>query len=282
MKVLITGCKGQVGTELMLLAQTYDCEAIGFDRQSFDITDQAAVEEMIAYHKPDAVINAAAYTAVDKAESDEAAAFLVNATAVRYLAQACAAMDIPLVQISTDYVFDGTKPEAYIEVDTVNPLGVYGRSKLEGEEVVKRICKKYYILRTSWVFSSHGNNFVETMLRLGAERETLSVVADQRGKPTSAQEIAKVIYMMLDSHKNAWGVYHCAQPEVVSWYQFAQVIFATAKEKGVGLKVSKLHKITTGDFPVVASRPKNSELDCTKLEKVFQIKLEPWNKYLWV
>ncbi|MDX8397223.1 MAG: dTDP-4-dehydrorhamnose reductase [Mariprofundaceae bacterium] len=276
MKVLITGCKGQVGQELVLLAQAYDCEAIGLDRESFDITNQSAVEKMIQHHKPNAVINAAAYTAVDKAESDVDAAYAVNSAGVSYLAQICADMDIPLVHISTDYVFDGTKTGAYHEGDTPNPVSVYGKSKFAGEESVRKICEKYYILRTSWVFSEHGNNFVKTMLRLGAQRQELSIVADQYGKPTAAQEIARVIYVMLNSSKKAWGTYHLAQPQVVSWYHFAESIFAKARQQGVKLHVSTLHAMTTAEYPTAAKRPLNSELDCTKLEQTFDLELAPW------
>jgi len=280
MKVLITGCNGQVGRELVLLARKYDCEAIGLDRESFDITNQAVVERVIRQHKPDAVINAAAYTAVDKAESDEKAAYAVNATGVKYLAIACADLDVPLVHISTDYVFDGSKVEAYKEDDPVNPLGVYGKSKLAGEEAVRRICTKYYILRTSWVFSKHGNNFVKSMLRLASEREELGVVADQYGKPTSAHEIAIAVYIMLSSSKEAWGIYHFSQPKVASWFEFSDVIFTDARKRGIKLRLKTLNKITTNDYPTAAERPRNSELDCEKLEELFAIEIKPWVKSL--
>lgn len=280
MKVLITGCYGQVGLELMALAQSFDCEAIGFDHDTLDITNQTAVQEAIAQHKPNVVINAAAYTAVDKAESDAEAAMAVNATAVGYLASACAAERISFVHISTDYVFDGSKQGAYAENETVSPLGVYGKTKLAGEEAVRSNCELYYILRTSWVFSAHGNNFVKTMLRLGAEREELSIVADQSGKPTSAREIANTIYMMLTSQRQAWGTYHIAQPQAVTWFGFAEAIFSEARTQGVDLKLTKLHAITTKDYPTPAKRPANSELDCSKLESVFDVSIKPWAESL--
>jgi len=280
MKVLITGCKGQVGQELMLLAQRYGCEAIGFDRDSLDITDQSTVENVIQQYKPDAVINAAAYTAVDKAEIDKTAAFAVNATAVGYLAQACTDMDIPLVHISTDYVFDGIKVGAYREDDVPSPVGVYGKSKLAGEDAVRSICKQYYILRTSWVFSPHGNNFVKTMLHLGAGREELGIVADQCGKPTSAGEIAHVIYAMLKSGKQAWGAYHIAQPQVTTWFDFAGAIFSEARKQGVLLQLKELSAITTNAYPTPAKRPSNSSLDCAKLGKTFNVVLKPWAESL--
>jgi len=222
------------------------------------------------------VVNAAAYTAVDKADGDVDTAYAVNATGVAYLAQVCADMHIPLVHISTDYVFDGTKVGAYNEDDAPNPVSVYGKSKFAGEESVRNICEKYYILRTSWVFSEHGNNFVKTMLRLGSEREELSIVADQYGKPASAREIARAIFVMLNSAKEAWGTYHFAQPEVVNWYQFAESIFTKAREQGVKLNVSSLYAVTTVEYPTAAKRPSNSELDCTKLEQTFDFKIKPW------
>lgn len=280
MKVLITGCKGQVGRELVLLAKSYDCEAIALDRQALDITDELAVEGMIKHHKPDAVINAAAYTDVDKAENDVDMAYAINATAVAYLAQSCANLDIPLVHISTDYVFDGNKLGGYKEGDAVNPLNVYGKSKLAGEEAIRSTCEKYYILRTSWVFSEHGNNFVKTMLRLGCEREELSIVNDQYGKPTSAKEVAKAVYVTLNSQKKAWGVYHVSQPDMTSWYEFGKVIFTQAREKGIELKVSTLHEVSAADYFTTAKRPLNSELDCVKFEKIFDFYLTPWQKSL--
>ncbi len=279
-KVLITGCHGQVGRELMALATEYGCEAVGYDRHTLDITDQAAVQHVIAQQKPDAVINAAAYTAVDKAEADIEAALAVNATAVGYLAQACADSNIPLVHISTDYIFDGNKAGAYSEDDTPSPLGVYGETKRAGEEAVKSICSRYYIVRTSWVFSAHANNFVKTMLCLGGEREALSVVADQQGKPTSAHEIARVIYEMLASKKQVWGTYHLAQPEVTTWFGFAEAIFLEAKKQGMELKINTLNAITTQEYPTPAKRPVNSALSCVELEETFEIKLKPWAESL--
>jgi dTDP-4-dehydrorhamnose reductase len=280
MKALILGCHGQVGTELMALASDYAVDATGFDHEDLDITQQDAVKQTINNLKPDVVINAAAYTAVDQAEEDTQTAKAVNATAVAYLAESCDGLNTPFVHISTDYVFDGSKKGAYTENDVVSPLGVYGETKLEGEVLVQKLCSKHYILRTSWVFSAHGNNFVKTMLRLGAQREELGVVADQCGKPTSAREIARVIYVMLQSKKEAWGTYHIAQPEKTSWHGFAAAIFDEARQQGAKLKISTLNAITTKDYPTPAKRPANSALNCDKLEQTFDIKLKPWSESL--
>ena len=280
MKIFITGCYGQVGRKLMHLAKEFECDAIGFDFDALDITDQAAVQNMVHQHKPDVVINAAAYTAVDMAEVDVDKAKVVNATAVGYLASACVETNIPFVHISTDYVFDGSKTGSYTESDVVSPLGIYGETKLAGELAVQQICEQYYILRTSWVFSEHGGNFVKTMLQLGAEREELSIVADQYGKPTSAHEIARIIYLMLTSQKKSWGLYHIAQPESTTWFGFAESIFSEAKKQGIKLKVSILNAIKTEDYPTPAKRPANSELNCSKLEDTFRINLKPWTDSL--
>jgi len=253
---------------------------VGLDRDDLDITNQVAVFEILKTHQPDAVVNAAAYTAVDKAEADVDAAFAVNATAVGYLARACVALGIPLVHISTDYVFDGSKEGAYSETDAVSPLGVYGETKLAGEALVREICEKYYILRTSWVFSAHGNNFVKTMLRLGAERTELGIVSDQKGKPTSAKEIAVTIYNLLHSAKPSWGTYHVAQLDATTWFGFAEAIFAEARKQGMALKVATLHKLTTADYPTPAKRPANSVLNCSKLETEFERKIKPWAESL--
>jgi dTDP-4-dehydrorhamnose reductase len=280
MKILVIGCKGQVGTEFMRQGEARGHDMVGLDSSVLDITNAQAVEQAVASHAPDVVINAAAYTAVDKAESDQQAAFAVNRDGPANLAVACAPRDIPLVHYSTDYVFDGSKETPYVEDDPVAPLGVYGESKLAGEEAVRQACQKHLIFRTSWVFSAHGNNFVKTMLRLGAERKELGVVADQFGKPTAAAEIARVTLDILELGTTQWGTYHLAQPESTSWYGFAQAIFDEARRQGVALQVENVRAIGTSDYPTPARRPANSELECEEIEETFTVKIRPWKESL--
>jgi len=278
MKLLVTGAKGQLGTELVRQAGVH--EVIAVDHHKLDITDAATVSSLVSGTSPDIVINAAAYTAVDRAEEDAEAAFAVNRDGPANLAKACSALNIPLIHISTDYVFDGSKKGSYSEDDAIAPLGVYGESKAAGEVAVREACPAHLILRTSWVFSSHGNNFVKTMLRLGVERETLGVVADQFGKPTAAAELARLILMIFPMMDGRWGTYHLAQPETVSWHGFAEAIFAEARTQGYELKVNQLSAICTKDYPTSARRPVNSELNCEKLESVFGISIKSWRESL--
>jgi len=279
-KLLVTGSRGQVGTELVRQAQVLGWTVKAVDRDDLDITDREAVNRVIASFSPDAVTNAAAYTAVDQAEQDHAAAFAVNRDGPENLAVACADSDIPLIHYSTDYVFDGGNRDAYAESVPVAPLGVYGESKFAGEQAVRECCLKYFILRTSWVFSAHGNNFVKTMLRLAGERETLGVVADQFGKPTSAAEIARQTLAMLPVAEGNWGTYHLAQPDDTSWYGFAEAIFAEAEKQGALLKLETVNAIRTEDYPTPARRPANSVLCCNKLESVFGVSILPWRQSL--
>lgn len=280
MKIIVTGCQGQVGQELMRQAQALDWDVVGVNHQSLDITDSEAVHSTIKQLNPDAVINAAAYTAVDKAETEKALAFAVNRDGPENLADICSEMDIPLLHYSTDYVFDGRKTTAYVETDSTAPLGVYGESKLAGEHAIVDSCEKYLIFRTSWVFSAHGSNFVKTMLRLGAEREELGIVADQFGKPTSASEIARISLHILQQPITNWGVYHLAQPDPVSWHGFAQALFKQAREECKVLKLKDIRAITTTDYPTPARRPANSVLDCQALEQTFKLTIRPWRESL--
>ncbi len=280
MRLLITGAHGQLGRELTRQGDGYELMTVAHDQ--LDITDQDDVLQCYASFQPDAVINAAAFTAVDKAESDVEAAFAVNRDGPANLARACRQSAIPLIHISTDYVFDGGKQGAYNEGDPFAPLGVYGSSKLAGEIAVEKYASSWIILRTSWVFSAHGNNFVKTMLRLGAERDTLGVVADQYGCPTSANELARAIYAVLEA---GWsdgnqGIYHLCQPEPTTWYDFAKAIFSEADKQEMGLNISSVNAITTSDYPTPAKRPANSVMDCSKFEKAFDFNIRPWRDSL--
>jgi dTDP-4-dehydrorhamnose reductase len=267
-KVLVFGKTGQVATEL---ARFDGVTCLGRDQA--DLTDPGACEEIIAACDADAVINAAAYTAVDKAESDRDTAMIVNAMAPTAMAAAAAARGIAFVQISTDYVFDGTGTTPWQPDDATGPLGVYGSSKLGGERGVTAAGGTHAILRTSWVFSAHGANFVKTMLRLGAERETLSIVADQIGGPTPARDIASAcmsIAKQLRADPEKSGIYHFGGAPQTSWAGFARDIFDQA-----GLAVA-VTDIATADYPTPAKRPLNSRLDCSATLTTFGIAQPDW------
>ena len=281
MKIVLTGANGQVGREIALHAGYHT--VLAFSRGELDITDACKVERKLADCSADLVINAAAYTAVDRAEQESEQAYLVNREGVSHLAVACAQLHIPLLHISTDYVFDGTKPGAYSEDDPVAPLGVYGASKWQGEQVVRNTLEQHIILRVSWVFGAHGHNFVKTMLRLAREQDELRVVADQRGCPTYAGAIAAVLLKITDRINEdgtvPWGTYHFCGSPATTWHGFASAIVAQARtlEK---IKTRLVVPITTADYPTPAARPANSVLDCTKLRKYFGIEPTPWQQGL--
>jgi dTDP-4-dehydrorhamnose reductase len=230
----------------------------------------------------DIVINGAAYTAVDKAESEPDLAHRINAGSVAALAEACAKRDVPVLHLSTDYVFDGTKPAPYVETDATNPLNVYGRTKLAGEIALRAAQPEHLILRTSWVYSAFGANFVKTMLRLGAEREELRIVDDQIGAPTAAGEIAAACLVLAErvgaGPEPAWGTYHLTASGETSWFGFARAIFDIAAP-WAGLK-ARLAPIPTSAYPTPARRPTNSRLDCSKLAHAFGLSLRPWREPL--
>lgn len=273
-KVLVTGAKGQVGSELVKAAPA-GFTVIGLGSNELDITNQQQVITAMAQHKPDLIINAAAYTAVDKAETDADTAYAVNEKAVSFLAQAAHDADIPLFHISTDYVFDGQATTPYKETDPVNPQSVYGASKLAGEQVLAKTLSKHIILRTSWVFGAVGNNFVKTMLRLGKERDEISVVADQYGCPTSARSIAEILwqlaYKYTQENSLLWGVYNFSNESAYTWHKFACEIFEQAVEAGVLVKKPIVNAITTDEYLTPAKRPGWSVLDCEKIKKFLNI-----------
>lgn len=278
-KVLVVGAKGQVGCELVKAAPA-DFAIIGLDLDELDITNQTQVKAVIAEHRPHLIINAAAYTAVDKAETDIEKAYAVNEHGVAWLATAAKEADIPLFHISTDYVFDGQASQPYTETDTACPQSVYGASKLAGEQALASIVNKHIILRTSWVFGVEGNNFVKTMLRLGGERDELSIVADQHGCPTSARSIAEVLFKLAEIYFQqgdlAWGIYHFSNSPACTWYEFANEVFEQAVNTDLLEKKPLVRAITTADYPTPAQRPKWSVLDCEKIEKVTERGVPMW------
>ena len=281
MKVLVTGARGQVGSELILQGEKLGLEMIAAGRTELDITQQDSVSIFIQAQKPDIVINAAAYTAVGQAESEPELAYAINRDGAANLAEACADNNFPLLHISTDYVFDGSKDGAYNETDAPNPQGIYGKSKLEGERAIESILKQYIILRVSWVFGANGNNFVKTMLRLGKERDVIKVVADQHGGPTWAGDIAKTLLKLVkrwsDGETIPWGTYHYSGQPATTWQGFAEAIFEQAEVLGIIEKRPIVEPITTAEYPTPARRPQDSILDCHKLAQEFDINQPDWH-----
>jgi dTDP-4-dehydrorhamnose reductase len=279
MRILITGARGQVGAELMRLAPA-EFDVRGLGSAQLDISDAEQVARTMNQLQPQLIINAAAYTAVDKAENDSGHAYAVNRDGVCLLARAAEQSGIPLLHISTDYVFCGDAGAPYTEDDATAPGGVYGASKLAGEQALAEHCSRYITLRTSWVFGATGNNFVKTMLRLGAERATLGVVADQRGGPTASASIALALWHMARRYAAdgdlPWGVYHFSGAPACSWHDFAIAIFEQAQQLGILATAPQISAITTADYPTPARRPANSVLDCSKLQQAFGIAQPDW------
>ncbi len=276
--ILITGANGQVGWEVARRAKGVSLRTL--TRAELDVSQRDAVLATVAAAKPKVVINAAAYTAVDKAESEREAAFAINRDGPAYLAEACAKNGAALIHISTDYVFDGTKPGAYLETDTTAPLGIYGASKLSGEEAVRAVLRNHVILRTAWVHGIHGHNFVNTMLRLARERDTLRVVDDQHGCPTFAGDLADAILAIArrtvtgTAPLDGYGTFHCVGTGETTWCGFARKIVAEAAP--IIRKQPTVEAIATADYPTPAKRPANSVLDCTKLARVYGVTMRPW------
>ncbi|MDC0612261.1 dTDP-4-dehydrorhamnose reductase [Vibrio sp.] len=280
MKVLITGSNGQVGHCLVEQALAKKIDVLALDRKTLDISDQEIVMSKVMSFRPDIIINAAAYTAVDKAEDEASLAYAINRDGPKYLAQAAASVDAAILHISTDYVFDGDAEGIYQESDRTDPQGVYGKSKLAGEMAVAENCKRHIIMRTAWVFGEHGNNFVKTMLRLGAQRDSLGIVADQFGGPTYAGDIAATLLIIAEKIAAGdaveFGVYHYSGFPHVSWFDFASKIFEVADEKALLETSPKLSPITTDMYPTPARRPANSRLSTSKIEEQFKVSASDW------
>jgi dTDP-4-dehydrorhamnose reductase len=283
MKILLTGKDGQVGFALHKKLASLG-EVIATNREMLDLSDPEAIRIFIDKTQPDIIINPAAYTQVDKAESEKLLAHQINAVAPQVLADKASELDIPIIHFSTDYVFDGLKHEPYLETDKVNPQSVYGQTKWKGEEAVRNH-KKHIILRTSWVFSSHGQNFLKTIMKLSQEKTSLNVVSDQIGTPTSSEALADVTYHIIktifnDPNLKDFGTYHMTLDNETNWYRYA--CFITDEAKRLGLQILMTSKdikpILSDAYPTLAKRPLNSRLDTTKIKKTFMLELPHWEE----
>lgn len=274
-KILVTGANGQLGQCLQKISSQFEeFEFIFTDSETLDITIKEEVNDFFWQNAPDFCINAAAYTAVDLAETEVEKAFLVNADGTENLAEACAENNAQFIHVSTDYVFDGENNLAYTEEDFTNPLGVYGASKLTGDELALEVNPCSVILRTSWVYSEFGKNFVKTMLNLFATKEELNIVADQFGQPTNANDLAEAIMKIIKSEKITPGIFNFSNLGRISWFDFAEKIAELSEAK------IKLNAIETSQYPTPAKRPKNSVLDLDKISKTYAIQLKPWEESL--
>jgi len=283
MKLLVIGENGQLGWEVCRKGKNQGIDMSGLDLPDFDITEPSAVKKAVSQAGVSLVINASAYTAVDKAESEPELAFAVNRDGPAYLAASCAEIGIPLIHISTDYVFDGSKKGLYLETEPVSPLGIYGKSKAAGETEIRANLKEHIIIRTAWLYGLHGNNFVKTMVRLGREKEVLRVVADQYGCPTYAADLADAILTIATQTSEQcdviWGTYHYCGKGVTTWHGLAQTIFDLANQYD-SLMVKEVVPITTSEYPTPAKRPANSGMDCSLITKNLGISLRPWQESL--
>ncbi len=274
-KIVVTGSDGQLGSELKYLSATSHDEFFFENRTSLDITDSSAVEHYFSKQEYDICINAAAYTAVDKAEDEVMLAKSINVIGVANLAKACNDNNVVLIHLSTDFVFDGEAKEPYDEFSKTNPLSVYGKTKLQGEKIAMDINPDTFVIRTSWVYSSFGKNFVKTMLKLGSERSELNVVNDQFGSPTYARDLAGIVLKLIDDQISAdFGIYNYSNDGIASWYDFASEIM---KQANINCKVNP---IPTSQFPTSATRPSYSVLDKTKVKNALNVRIPDWQDSL--
>ena len=275
MNILITGCNGQLGHEMQLLEKEHPQHTyFNTDVQELDITDQQAVEQFVNENRIDGIVNCAAYTAVDKAEENEELARQLNSVAPAYLAAAVEKRGGWFVQISTDYVFDGTNHTPYTENEPTCPNSVYGRTKLAGEVQAMQACQRTMIIRTAWLYSTFGNNFVKTMIRLGREKQELGVIFDQIGTPTYACDLARVIFVAIEQGIQP-GIYHFSNEGVISWYDFTKAIHRIA-----GINTCKVRPLHTSEYPTPANRPHYSVLDKTKIKQTYGIEVPYWEESL--
>ena len=277
MNILITGCNGQLGNEMQLLEKVHpEHNYFNTDVAELDITNQEAIETFVTEHKIDGIVNCAAYTAVDKAEDNEELCTRLNAEAPAYLAHAIGQRGGWMVQISTDYVFDGTNHTPYVEDDDTCPNSVYGKTKLVGELNVQKLCERSVVIRTAWLYSTFGNNFVKTMIRLGKEKAELGVIFDQIGTPTYAHDLAVAIFAMIEKGVQP-GIYHFSNEGVISWYDFTKAIHRIA-----GITTCHVKPLHTAEYPTPAARPHYSVLDKTKIKQTYGIEVPYWEESLEV
>jgi dTDP-4-dehydrorhamnose reductase len=281
-RILITGANGQLGFELQRALAPLG-QVVSLDRQGLDLASPDAIRRALDLYQPTIVVNPAAYTAVDRAESEPEQAFAVNSQAPRVLAEWTELHEALLIHYSTDYIFDGCKADPYVEEDEASPQSVYGRSKWEGEQAIRATTAHHLVLRTSWVVGAHGSNFLKTILRLAKEHSSLSVVADQIGAPTSAALIADVTAQVLShfdwpSHHFDYGTYHLCASGATSWFDYARHVVGLAEQAGLSLALhaDAIEPIPSSDYPLPAPRPANSRLDCTKLQRTFGLHLPDW------
>jgi dTDP-4-dehydrorhamnose reductase len=279
--ILITGSNGQLGSEIRAISENYPNFSSGFTNQYFftdvdelDITDKKQIRKFVIDNNIHFIVNCAAYTAVDKAEDDEQTAYLINRDAVKNIGEIAAEHNVKVIHISTDYVFDGTNHVPYTENMPVSPTSVYGKSKLAGEEILMHAAPQFIIIRTSWLYSTFGNNFVKTMLKLGRKRDSLNVIFDQVGTPTYAADLAEAIMKILNSEKWISGVYHFSNEGVCSWYDFAKSIHRLAQVD------CKIQPIETKDYPVRTPRPFYSVLNKAKIKSTYQLEIPHWEESL--
>ncbi|MFG1429562.1 dTDP-4-dehydrorhamnose reductase [Xanthobacter sp. V2C-8] len=277
MRILLLGAGGQLGREITDRAAARAVELTGLDHTALDICDPAAVARALEAHRPDVVVNAAAYTAVDKAESEPEIAARINAFAPAHIAERCERYRTPFIHVSTDYVFDGTKAAPYVEQDPVAPIGVYGRTKAAGESAVRSAAERHIIVRTSWVYGAHGHNFLKTVLRLARERDRLTIVADQHGCPTATRDLAEALLTAAEAAAAGdarWGTYHFAGDGATTWHGFAaEIVRAAGPRLG---RTPEVAPITTADYPTPAQRPANSRLASDLFHRTFGLRAAPW------